>query len=559
MSPHPSRRDLLKSAALTAATLSALPSALNAQDPPADVALGKEEADSPTPSKSNRPQLRVLFREPDHSPLDSVRMKQLHVRDRHNDPLPQAIVTAEGRARIELAAEPLEIVTRLNVPNFGEINCYADNDGRGYTQPGTVDFLFEAVRTRQRRVQAAIDQWSKQGVPVTDEIRRHMADGDRALPAEGPHRTKMGYQSLAHFLHAGEKLAVERARHRITKLKEPRSKDFFFGGTMWRPGEHPQRDEAFLKLFNFATVSWYSWSQPQPPYVDYAREDQSLNWCLAHNVTPKGWGYTYMARGATAEWIRPSEDQLKNATGPVFNKDWPYEKILAVYKHVNEQSMRRYAGRLKYAEIANEAHDKANLWRLNHAQILEMTVESLKAARRGSPTVNRMINNCCLWAEYAKDRNRDASRRWSPYTFMKDVLAHGGEFETCGLQLYYPRFDLFEIDRMLDRFADFNKPCHITEIACNSADGLDPNSMRPKDLVPGWHGPWTESTQADWAESVYTLVYSKPHFECIGWWDLADTPGHFWPNGALLRPDFTPKESYHRLAKLQKAWGWAKA
>ena len=82
--------------------------------------------------------------------------------------------------------------------------------------------------------------------------------------------------------------------------------------------------------------------------------------------------------------------------------------------------------------------------------------------------------------------------------------------------------------------------------------------MRPKDLVPGWHGPWSEAMQADWAEAMYTLAYSKPHFEAVGWWDLADTPGHFWPHGALLRSDSTPKEAYGRIRKLQKEWGVAR-
>ena len=79
-----------------------------------------------------------------------------------------------------------------------------------------------------------------------------------------------------------------------------------------------------------------------------------------------------------------------------------------------------------------------------------------------------------------------------------------------GLQLYYPQIDVLEIERMLDRFKAFNKPIHITEIATASVDGPDPNSMRPKTTAPGWHGPWSEPTQADWLEAIYTLVYSKP-------------------------------------------------
>jgi hypothetical protein len=54
---------------------------------------------------------------------------------------------------------------------------------------------------------------------------------------------------------------------------------------------------------------------------------------------------------------------------------------------------------------------------------------------------------------------------------------------------------------------------------------------------------------------MYTLVYSKPQYEAITWWDFSDTPGKFWPFGGLLRKDMTPKESYLRLQKLKNDRG----
>lgn len=541
------RRDVLKA---TAGILSA-----------AACASRRVVAAEPAPPADATPYLRVLLREVDHSPLDPTRMRQLDARDLHGDPLPQKIVAAPGRVRVALANEPIQVMTRLKVPGFGEINCFADNAGSGYAKPATIDFVVETALTRRRRVRQAIDRWSKEGVTISDEIRSHMTAADRPFERmpEGPPRTAAAYESLAHSLHAGEKITLARARHRISKLPAPR-KDFRFGCPSWHPGQNAAIDKAVLELFNFATVSWYSWKDSTPPSarIDYTRMDASVDWCLAHRIEPKVFGYTYMTRGATPAWIQPDRVAAKQARGNVFNKDWPFERLLDLYTSTQENTLRRYRDKAKYVEVINEAHDKSNLWRLDHAQILRMTVESLKAARRGSPTVKRLINHCCLWAEYAKNANPDGSRRWSPYTYLKDVIKAGGEFEVVGLQLYYPRFDLFEIDRMLDRFADFGKPCHITEIACNSADGLDPQSMRPRDLVPGWHGPWDETMQADWAEAIYTMVYSKPHFEAIGWWDLADTPGHFWPHGALLHADGTPKQSYHRLARLQREWGVSK-
>lgn len=64
--------------------------------------------------------------------------------------------------------------------------------------------------------------------------------------------------------------------------------------------------------------------------------------------------------------------------------------------------------------------------------------------------------------------------------------------------------------------------------------------------------------QADWAEAMYTLCYSKPAFHGVGWWDFCDKRGRFWPFGGLLDENLQPKEAYFRLQKLQKQWGVAR-
>jgi GH35 family endo-1,4-beta-xylanase len=488
-----------------------------------------------------KPSLRVLLPAAEGAPLAAAQVKTIIARDLANDPLPQGLTNGEGESRVVLAAEPLQLGCRLAVPGFGEVYCYADNDGKGYSKPATIEFVVEAAKTRLNRVRQTLDG-DGQAAKGDPEFERHLAAAARPIPTEtGPGRIAAAYESLARGLHAGERLALLCARRRIARLPQPR-KDFLFGAAVSGRDRSPEFTPRFTAAFNFATISWYIWQQtelPESTQIDYSRMDQSLQWCLDRQITPKGFGYVYLAKGATPEWLR----------------SWPYEKLLPEYKRVVEQTMRRYAGRMPCAEIINEAHDKTNIFRLNHAQLLELTRESCRSAGQGAPRVKRLINNCCLWAEYAKNRNPDGSRKWSPYRYLADCVKSNVEFERIGLQLYYPQQDLFEIERMLDRFKAFSRPLHISEIACNSAPGLDAASMRPKDLVPGWHGSWSETMQADWMEAIYTLCYSKPQFEAVGWWDLADYPGHFWPHGGLLRPDFSPKESYFRLLTLKRHWG----
>lgn len=508
----------------------ALPSVLRAAEP-SPLRAAQKSGDAP--------QLHISMTELDGSPLTEARRATLTARDLANDPLPLEVKHSSHGGRITLGIEPIQIALRLKVPGFGEVYCWADNDGKGYTSPGTVDFVRDAAATRLRRVREAHEQAQREMATIDPQTKTFINDAGQPVK-----NGRTAYAALAAGLHAGERLAVIRAQNRIARFAKPR-KEFLFGGMVSGYASlGPKYDEAVRRRFNFATVSWYTWNTEQPvaQRIDYARMDGSINWCLNRGIVPKGFGYCYMTRGATPEWIRP----------------WPFEKIVPEYKRVVAQTMRRYAGKLPYAEIINEAHDKANLWHLSQPQILEITKAVCDAAREGSPTVKRQINNCCLWAEYAKSANHDGSRRWSPYRYIADCLSHGVEFEIVGLQLYYPQIDILEIERMLDRFKAFKRPLHITEIATASVDGPDPKSMRPNTTAPGWHGPWSEATQAEWLEAIYTLVYSKPEFEAIGWWDLTDIPGHFWPHGGLLHADLTPKLAYQRLGELQAKWGVAR-
>ncbi|HEV2293456.1 MAG TPA: endo-1,4-beta-xylanase [Tepidisphaeraceae bacterium] len=534
--------------------------------------LGAEEANAPTVG-GDRGYLRVMLTEVDGSSLAPDRARLLHARDLNNDPLPQAIIRADGRVRVAIANEPIQVVCRLKIPDFGEVYVYADNEGLGYHKPGEIDFVVEAAKTRLHRVREAIRAAATAGMraDVIASRRLHAAavrlqQGRRSSGSS----TAAAYEALSLAMHAGESFALNAAKHRISRFPEPR-KDFGFGVMVSKYGQFPAYDEAVEQAFNFATGAWYTWKTPEPPYVDYARMDGSIDWCLARGITPKSFGYCYMARGAMPEWIRPVE--LPATTLPTgeqseprreYNPAWPYPRVKQLYEHINRQTcahfLQKYGDRVPHVEVLNEAHDKANLWHMDHERILDLARAVTRAAREGHPRIKRMINHCCQWAEYAVRRNRDGSRRWSPLTFAQDCLANGVEFETLGLQLYYPSYDVFEIDRMLQRHFVIGKPIHITEMSTSAKPGQDPESMRPKSATPPWHGEaWNETLQADWLEAMFTLCYSHPQIEVAQWWDLADVGGHFWPHGGLLNKDMSPKESFHRLLRIQKDWGVAKS
>ena len=212
---------------------------------------------------------------------------------------------------------------------------------------------------------------------------------------------------------------------------------------------------------------------------------------------------------------------------------------------------RHYGSRIPYYDVINEAHGVpwANALDYDREQFLDLTRLACNAVREGNRNLQRVVNGCCLWARQVA---LFGSQFQSPFQYVKACIQANIPFEVIGLQLYYSHQDMFEIDRMLDRFSSLGKPIHITEMSTSSETGVDENSQLGESRGL-WHAPWSETVQADWVEAIYTLAYSKPTVEAVTWWDLSDT-NTFWPFGGLLNEANQPKQAYYRLQRLQQAW-----
>src|SRR4051794_15044960 len=254
--PIPRRKVLQLGAAATAASLLGIAGNTTAQPAGQEEAkgLGAEDAAARKLETKDQKFVRFYLREADDTPLAAERMKLLYARDMANDPLPQTVRDAEGRSRVALApSEPIQVVCRLDIPNFGEVYCYADNDGKGYTKPQNTDFVTEAAMTRLRRVRDALKRATSDGVPSDPELDKHLEAAEKPIPKEpGKARTAVSYEVLSHAMHAGEKLALNAARHRISKLAAPR-KEFKFGALVSGfDNEGPLFVEHFKRAFNRA-------------------------------------------------------------------------------------------------------------------------------------------------------------------------------------------------------------------------------------------------------------------------------------------------------------------
>jgi endo-1,4-beta-xylanase len=489
------------------------------------------------------PRLKVLCYLPDGSLLPRKPLNQLYFLDLQDEPLPTPSRSVqEGILLSELPGViPFAIALRLPVEGFGEVALYADNGGRGFTPtdfPLNLNVAF--AQTRLNRVQTALQRWQSQGFSFSGQIEQRLGRARRAMneaiaASTLPAKVKLCNAALVESLWAGEELVLSKAQQCIAQY--PRTKVFRFGcNAFGYPKAGPDYKRYFQQMFNFATVPFY-WKpfEPEPGKTQFADRDITVAWLQKRGIAVKGHPLVWFHEIGIPDWVRQKS----------------YAEIKTLLRRRIIDITAHYRDRIAYFDVTNEAHGApwANDLHFSPEQFLDLTQMAVRAARQGNPNVTRILNCCCAWGEtvaYYPPPQR------SPFQYLKACIAKKIPFEVIGIQLYYPDQDLFEIDRLLDRFSTLGKPIHITELGVSSATGIDQQSYL-KDARGLWHGPWSQTIQADWIEQFYTICYSKSAIEAISWWDFTDS-GCFWPFGGLLDRNMRPKEAFYRLKNLLAQW-----
>ena len=479
---------------------------------------------------------------PEGQPLDKESLSQLYFLDLNDEPVfTNPEIVEPGKFIINPPAFPFAIALRFPVAGFGKVALYADNKAQGYTSadfPLNLNLAF--ADSRLHRVTTYLRHHSQRGInfpkSVDDRLQRARNYLDRAMEADLT-AAQIGWcnLSLVESMWAGEVAVFSQAQQEI--VQQNKRTNFLFGANFFRHApDKTEYNRRFQELFNFATVPFY-WNsfEPQQGQKNFAHVDRLVAWLNQNNITVKGHPLVYFHEAGTPDWL----------------KKLSFAAIKEIIKQHAFEITAHYQEKIAYYDIINEANNIpwANALNFDREQFLDLTLTVAEASAQGYPQIQRIINHCCAWGEnvaYGKPPQD------SPFQYLQRCLVAEIPFEIIGLQVYYPNQDMFEINRLLERFSSLNKPIHITELGVSSAATIDENSQlkEPRGL---WHKPWNEAIQADWLEQFYTLCYSKPYIEAISWWDLADG-GNFWPHGGLLNPQMQPKLAYHRLNRLIKKW-----
>ncbi|MBC7570923.1 MAG: endo-1,4-beta-xylanase [Spirosoma sp.] len=323
--------------------------------------------------------------------------------------------------------------------------------------------------------------------------------------------------------------------------------EFLFGSNLFMingfktEAQNRRYEDAFLSLFNHGSIPFY-WKtlEPEPGNIRFAANsapvyrrpppDAVLDFCRTNGIYPKGHTMVWdNPQWAIPTWLPKNESVIQ----PLIDK-----RI--------GQIAERYSRTIPMWDVVNEIKNR-------HIDVVmprDFALNAFKRADAVFPKESILLLNetTSLWY----DRKREYSQY---YQTIENLLLKGARIDAIGLQCHFFHgdqeyqdvlagktmrpADLFEI---LDTYAHFNKPLHLTELTIPTI----PDSPEGRHM------------QATVARNLYRLWFSYPNMASIVWWNIADgtaAPGEDKWRGGFLNEDLTPKPSYTVLNDLiNKDW-----
>jgi hypothetical protein len=194
---------------------------------------------------------------------------------------------------------------------------------------------------------------------------------------------------------------------------------------------------------------------------------------------------------------------------------------------------------------------------LSFEQIIELTRLLVSQVKTILPNARTLVTIKQPYGEY----HARGATSVPPMLYAEMVAQAGINFDAFGLEVEmgvptpggYAR-DIFQLSCMLDRFSTIGRPVFITSTGVPDRWQPDSEDRSEGKLDPSaagrWFRPWDPQLQADWIDTVYKLLLSKPFVESIAWGNLADINPTI-PGGGLLDDMLKPKPSFNKVQELR--------
>lgn len=463
-----------------------------------------------------------------------------------------------------------------SVPGYGKLMLRADNAGKGFSgktagDAQTILVNLELARTAVadlKRRASVYPPNAAQEIAALDQ-RLH----DAASAGTPPARAAKSDAVLAEALRLRDRLELESARAAIPKMRQgtlkvslkpaagvdlsqcqvavdQKNHDFIFNVFEGSPYNATAFEQARNAGFEWATVL-LGWNWTQSPAIRKTELDGVFGISKLKKL-----GYQIKAHGVV--WMQEYgilPDKARTMEAPALVK--------AALEH-QQAVMSTFDSSISLWEAMNEPAN-TNVAALPRETMMDLLGTAAKnAAALGKPV---LVNNPHEWsygAKYLMHGTDNQPLNEYPLTFsdfLKRAKKNGAldTIDIVGLQLYPgvhysemfahlqgPAFTPAYVEDQLDRYAQLGKTVHITELSM-------PSTYDPSWVSGYWREPWSESTQADYAEAVYTIAFAHPNVQSVGWWDISDAKPSV-VTGGMIRKDGTPKPVFERLQALIRQW-----
>ena len=328
-------------------------------------------------------------------------------------------------------------------------------------------------------------------------------------------------ETLAHT-----EVVVEQTRH-----------SFVFGNIGFDFVDPAVRDtplaRLWLDLYNSATLPFY-WRDFEPmqgaPRTRPLRD--TAQWFRDHGVAVKG--HPLVWHTLAPQWLSGDvESQLRRR---IARDVTDFRDLIDTWDTINEVVIMPV-----FEAEANAITDLARV--KGRVPMIQLAFDEARAA---NPSATLLLNDFDLSSRYED--------------LIAEAVEAGVQIDALGLQTHMHQGYWGE-DRMLamvDRFARFGLPLHLTESTLLSGHLMPPEIVDLNDYqIESWPStPEGEERQADEMVRHYRSLASHPAVEAITYWGITDSGAWLGAPVGLVRTDGTPKPSYDALHQLIKGEWW---
>ncbi|MCL3860770.1 endo-1,4-beta-xylanase [Actinotalea sp. K2] len=293
----------------------------------------------------------------------------------------------------------------------------------------------------------------------------------------------------------------------------------------------------WLDLHNSATLPFY-WGQFEPVRgrPDTRRLLRTARWFDDRGVRVKG--HPLVWHTLTAPWLLdlPTAEVVEAQRARIRREVSDFSGVIDTWDAINEVVIMPVFDKEEngITRVAQE---------LGRVGVIRLAFEE---ARATNPAATLLLNDFNLSADYEH--------------LIEEVLEAGIQVDALGLQSHMHQGYWGEEKTLgiLERFARFGLPLHLTETTLLSGDLMPPEIEDLNDYqVSHWPStPQGEERQAHEVVRHYTTLLSHPSVESITYWGLSDHGAWLGAPVGLVRADGTPKPAYDALHGLVKGEWW---